>query len=136
MDEALEHLYHYSLHHPSPDFIHQHVVDVSTAQWADENTKPISLLFSLVGLCLYLEHGFTGKQIQFAHMKLAKHKDRFPGLTVNTVRCKPLLNEVLRAPAGEERDAQLKRWCSQVWNAYKAEHANIRTFLKEQHIVK
>jgi hypothetical protein len=58
LDESLEpfdELSFYTLAHPDPAFIHQHIVDASIAQTANEDTKPIAVAFSLIGLCLYLE---------------------------------------------------------------------------------
>lgn len=42
----------YTLAHRDPAFLHQHVVDAFAAQHADDSTKPITLVFALVGLYL------------------------------------------------------------------------------------
>jgi hypothetical protein len=42
------------------------------------NTKPITIIFALIGLYLHLEKNFTGKEVQFAHMKLVKHRKNWP----------------------------------------------------------
>lgn len=71
----------YTLQHPDQVyFIHQHIVDAYQAQTADQNTKPIALTFSLVGLYLYLEKNYTGRQVQQAHMRMAQHKQTWPTL--------------------------------------------------------
>ena len=76
--DADEDLYHelcaYTLAHPSPAFIHQHVVDAFAAQRATEQTKPIGLTFALAGLYLHVEKGFSGKQVQRAHMDMGRRK--------------------------------------------------------------
>jgi hypothetical protein len=54
----------YTCSHPDPLFIHQYAVDALTAQQADENTKPISIVFALIGLYLHLEANFSGKKVQ------------------------------------------------------------------------
>lgn len=64
-------LSYYTLAHRDPSFIHQHIVDAYGAQHADATTKPIALAFALIGLCLYIEEGYSGKQVQRAHMRLA-----------------------------------------------------------------
>lgn len=69
-DELYNQLAFYTLAHPDPAFIHQLLVDAYGAQHADETTKPIAVLFSLIGLYLHLEKGYTGKQVQRAHMRL------------------------------------------------------------------
>jgi len=38
----------YTLAHPDPQFIHQHVVDAFMAQTADQNTKSIGITFALM----------------------------------------------------------------------------------------
>ena len=70
-DDLYNQLALYTLAHPDPRFIHQLVVDAYTAQNADDNTKPIALVFALIGLYLHIEKGYTGKQVQRAHMQLA-----------------------------------------------------------------
>jgi hypothetical protein len=73
--KEFEELSYYTLGHPDTVyFIHQHIVDAFQAQTADKNTKPIGLTFSLIGLYLYLEKMYTGRQVQQAHMKLAQNK--------------------------------------------------------------
>jgi hypothetical protein len=37
-------------------------------------------VFSLVGLCLFIEHRFTGRQVQVAHMNLSKQSIKRPQL--------------------------------------------------------
>jgi len=39
----------YTLAHPDPAFIHQNVVDAFAAQHADESSKPIYIVFALIG---------------------------------------------------------------------------------------
>ena len=52
---------YYTLAHSSPSFLHQHVVDAHTAQHTDETTKPIAIVFALIGLYLFLEKDFSGR---------------------------------------------------------------------------
>jgi uncharacterized protein DUF5946 len=46
------------------DFIHQLLVDAYAAQHATPASKPITTAFALIGLFLFAERGFTGKQVQ------------------------------------------------------------------------
>ena len=62
----------YTLVHSNPSFLHQHIVDACAAQHADEKTKPIAIVFALLGLYLHVEKNFTGRQVQRFHMQLAK----------------------------------------------------------------
>jgi hypothetical protein len=62
------------------NFTHQTCVDAYGAQHAGGHSKPITTVFSLVGLCLAIEHGFTGKKVQQAHMafiEMAEDVDSF-----------------------------------------------------------
>jgi len=92
----------YTLSHPDKSyFIHQHVVDAYSAQTADENTKPIGLVFALVGLYLYLEKNYTGRQVQQAHMKLANNKKPWPKIELPKDRGAITVTDVLNAQPGE-----------------------------------
>src|SRR6516165_5849131 len=73
-------LTYYTLSHRDPRFIHQHVVDAYAAQHADEQTKPIAVVFSLAGLYLFLEKNFTGRQVQQMHIRLAGRRKQWPRL--------------------------------------------------------
>ena len=120
-DEVQEQFYelsYYTLAHPDPAFIHQHVVDAFTAQTADRDTKPIALAFALIGLCLYLEKNYTGKQVQLAHMALARHKREWPKFELPETRGEVTVGDVLSEPAGAMRDAKIREWCASVWEAY------------------
>jgi Family of unknown function (DUF5946) len=72
--EAYEELQCYSLSRSGAEFVHQHVVDAWAAQNAQEGVPPIGLTFALIGLCLHLERGFSGRQVQRAHMALGRRK--------------------------------------------------------------
>ena len=90
----------YTLSHPSPAFIHQHVVDAFAAQHADEQSKPIATVFALIGLYLHIEKSFTGKQVQRAHMRLARHRKQWPRLEPPKDRGAIGIPQVLAAPPG------------------------------------
>ena len=128
MDE-FHNLSFYTLDHPDKEyFIHQHVVDAFQAQAADASTKPIGLVFALIGLYLYLEKGFTGKEVQRAHMKLAENKKPWPMRPLPVQRGEITVNKVMQSAPGPERDQMIAAWCSSVWNAYHDWHASIRAF--------
>ncbi len=119
-------------HHDPVYFIHQHAVDAFAAQTADKNTKPIKLTFGLVGLYLFLEKGFTGKQVQHAHVKLSQNKKVWPSLALPKHRGTITVSEVLQAEAGEPRDQMIKRWCKSVWAAYENWHQAIAHLAKTE----
>ena len=54
------------------------IVDAYAAQHADEKSKPITVAFALIGLYLQIEKHYSGKEVQRAHMRLAKKKRQWP----------------------------------------------------------
>jgi hypothetical protein len=129
--EKFNELSYYTLEHPDKGyFIHQHIVDAFQAQAADENTKPITIVFSLLGLYLYLEKSYTGRQVQLAHMKLAQNKHRWTLLDLPKQRGTITVSDVLKIESGLIRDLTIKEWCKSVWNAYHEWHPVIATLAK------
>jgi hypothetical protein len=123
LQDQFHELSFYTLTHPDQVyFIHQHAVDAFAAQTADENTKPIKLTFGLIGLYLFLEKGYTGKQVQQAHVTLSRNKKTWPSLELPVHRGHITVTDVLQAEAGEPRDAMIKKWCESVWGAYENWH--------------
>jgi hypothetical protein len=116
--EAYDRLCADTLSRHDVEFIHQHVVDAYAAQNADESTKPIGLTFALVGLYLHVEKGWTGRQVQRAHMTLARRRRRWPTLLLPRDRGALTASEVVRAPEGPERDRAIHGWCRSVWESF------------------
>ncbi|MFI5229668.1 MAG: DUF5946 family protein [Gemmatimonadales bacterium] len=133
--EAYDELSAYTLSHKSPEFLHQHVVDAFGAQRATAETKPIGVAFALAGLCLQLEHGFTGRQVQRAHMKLAGRSRSWPTFALPADRGAMTAVDVLAAPAGDARDAAIGAWCGSVWAAYADQAPAVRALLTRYDIV-
>jgi hypothetical protein len=133
--EAYEALQFYTLVHGDPAFIHQLVVDAWTAQHADERTKPIAITFALVGLYLRVERGFTGKQVQRAHMALGRRKQSWPSFTLPHERGAVTAVQVMAAPAGPERDRAIDAWCASVWSAFRDNHRAVDQLLQRHGIV-
>ena len=129
--EAFDQLQCYTLAKADAAFIHQHVVDVWTAQRADAQTKPIAITFSLIGLYLHVERGFTGRQVQQVHMALARFKRAWPTWPLPLERGKITALLVLSEPAGPARDSAIDAWCAAVWTAFADQRQAIATLLKE-----
>lgn len=129
LSDAYHQLSYYTLAHPDRErFVHQHIVDAYTAQTAGSETKPIGLLYALVGLYLALERGYTGKEVQRAHMDLARDKTDFPALSLPERRGALAVDDILRIPAGAARDGAIMDWCREVWAAYAADHAAVADY--------
>ena len=121
----------YTLTRGDAAFIHQHVVDAAAAQQATEATKPIAVAFALIGLYLHVERGFTGRQVQRAHMMLAKRTRQWPAFRLPTDRGTMTADDVMAAPAGAERDRAITAWCASVWEAYRESAAAVAQLSRE-----
>jgi len=130
--EMFYELSYYTLTHPDPLFIHQNAVDAFTAQNADENTKTIAVAFALIGLYLLLEKGFSGKEIQNAHVKLGKHRKKWPKFNLPENRGEINISKVLDTPKGFKRDEMIKEWCISVWRAYDASQEKVASLVQTE----
>ena len=117
--DALDALAAYTLTHGDIAFIHQHVVDASAAQHATTDTRPIAIAFALIGLYLHVERGLSGRQVQRAHIMLAKRSRHWPTFWLPEHRGTVTALDDMAAPAGPERDRAIDAWCESVWDAYR-----------------
>lgn len=115
----------HTLGHGGADFIHQLLVDAYAAQHATLASKPITTAFALIGLFLFAERGFTGKEVQRAHMALARRPRSWPRFEPPQSRGALTVADVAAVPAGEGRDAILKLWAKSVWSAWGKDHARV-----------
>lgn len=133
--QAFEELHYYTLAHNDPSFIHQHIVDAFAAQNNSENDKPIKLTFALVGLYLHVEKHFTGRQVQLAHMKLGRNKQKWPTFVV-PINCGLItIQDVVATPAGPDRDQMIHLWCESVWKAYSENRQIVINLLEKSKII-
>lgn len=123
--EQFDELCFYTLAQPDARFIHQHVVDAFSAQHAGQNAKPITVAFALIGLYLHVERGFSGRQVQLAHMKLANSRKHWPRFALPPMTGEMTVADVLAVPAGPERDQAIDRWCVSVWLAWSTSHKQV-----------
>ena len=80
--------------------------------------SPFPIVFSLLGLYLHIEHGYTGKQVQRAHMQLARVRRAWPSMPLPAQRGDITVHHVLAQTPGPSRDAMIEQWCRSVWAAY------------------
>jgi hypothetical protein len=121
----------YTLERRYTFFIHQVAVDAYGAQHYKEGAPTIGLAFALIGLCLLLEHAYTGKEVQDAHIRLAQKNKDWPLFTVPEKRGMLTVADALASSPGNERDAAIIRWASSVWDAYKHEKESVEVLLKQ-----
>lgn len=130
--DPIHELYGYTLSHPGPAFLHQHVVDAHAAQMASEESKPIAAIFALIGLYLHVEKSFTGRQVQVAHMQMARQRRVWPHLQIPEHRGAMCAADVLAVPPGPDRDAAIHRWCEIVWASWKESHTEIAELARRE----
>ena len=99
-------------------FIHQHAVDAYAAQHAGGTTRNITIAFGLIGLYLALEKGYTGKQVQQAHMRIAKIRKDWPRLEPTGRPASLTVIDVLKTPDGSEKDIMIRLWMAGVWESW------------------
>jgi hypothetical protein len=121
----------YTLSHGDAFFIHQVAVDAYAAQHAGPASKTITTAFALIGLCLLLERGYTGKAVQRAHMRFANRSKRWPSFDPPAQRGSVTVADVLRVVPGSERDQAIMEWASSVWTAWEREHPAVRTLIDQ-----
>jgi hypothetical protein len=117
-----------------PFFHHQLCVDAYGAQHSGGPVKPITTVFSLVGLYLAVERGFTGRQVQNAHMKLAKKAEKgaeWPRLEPPERTWEITVSDVMCAEAGNSRKEMIKKWAETVWRSWAHQHDRIRTLCEK-----
>jgi hypothetical protein len=116
-DQDLFHeLSFYTLELRDREFIHQHIVDAYAVQHAGPASKPIAIVFGLIGLYLHLEKNFTGRQVQLAHMQLGRFRRPWVAPAIPERHAAIGVADVLAAPPGHERNAMIDRWCQAVWH--------------------
>ena len=133
--DAYNELSAYTMTRGYESFIHQHVVDAWAAQHADHGSKPITVAFSLAGLYLHVEQAFSGRQVQQAHIQLARTKRVWPTFVLPEDRGTVTALDVMAAPAGAARDTAIDTWCASVWNAFSQNRAAVLALLQEHRVL-
>ena len=114
-----------------PGFILQHVVDAFVVQTASNHSKPITVVFGLVGLYLRVEKQYSGHQVQQVHMKLGREKRGWPSICFPEDQGRITVVDVLAASAGPERDKAIDDWCRSAWTAFSGNRPSIVALLRE-----
>lgn len=129
--EAYDELCAYRLNRGDAEFIHQHVVDAFAAQSAGDHTKPITLAFALAGLLLHVELGLTGREVQRAHMQMARRRRAWPPFELPAERGVITAAHVVAREPGAARDGAIHAWAAAVWAAFRSNKGAIEELLSE-----
>ena len=105
-------------------------MDTYAAHHAGASAKPIGITFALAGLYLTHEHGYTGRQVQIAHMQLAKAAKSWPQFKQPEEKASVTVLDVLNTPE-DQRNEMLRDWGRAVWRIWTAEHAKIAALVHE-----
>lgn len=124
--ELMNELSYYTLAHGDPKFIHQHLVDAYGAQHVRQDKSTIGAAFTLAGLYLAVERGFTGRQVQKMHMLMASRSKQWPRFVPPPDPGEMTVADVLAVAPGPERDEALLAWCKSVWNAWSEQQGRVR----------
>jgi hypothetical protein len=116
----------YTVAKQDTEFIHQHAVDAYEAQHTGGKTRNITVAFGLIGLYLAPEKGYTGKQVQQAHMQIAKVRKDCPRLEPPARPAQLTVMDVLFAPDELEKDAMIRKWMAAVWESWADRQAWVR----------
>lgn len=130
--ELFDELSFYTLALADAAFIHENSADAWRAQHADETTKPMAVVFAVMGLYLYLEKGFTGRQVQLAHMRMARRRRSWPQLPLPKKRANITVADVVAAEPGPARDAMIRQWCAAVWETWDESRPQIAALAKAE----
>jgi hypothetical protein len=123
-------LSYYTLSLGDEYFIHQLAVDAYAAQHSGPYVKPIATTFALVGLYLVNEKHYTGKQVQLAHMALAKKSKIWPLFIAPTDKKWMTVKTVVGSPM-DKKEEMIKLWSASVWDAWKPEQEKVRILVKK-----
>jgi hypothetical protein len=110
-------------------FIHQHVVDAYAAQHADASTKPITLVFALMGLYMHVERGYSGTEVQRLQIAMGQNLGAWPPLRLPAQRGSMTVVDVMSFPPGLERDHAIAAWCRSVWEVFAVNRPTIAELL-------
>jgi hypothetical protein len=124
-------LTYYTLSHGDPRFIHQHLVDAYGAQHVRASKSNIGAAFTLAGIYLAVERGFTGRQVQLMHIAMARRRTVWPAFEPPADMGAMTVADVLAVDPGPERDEALIKWCGSVWAAWAPQQPRVRNMLGE-----
>lgn len=129
--QLCDELYGYTLTRGRGEFIHQHAVDAYAAQHIGKDTKPIALAAALIGLFLFADRGYTGRQVQQVHMDLGNHMKTWPLFEAPAKQAGLTVVEPLDVSPGPERDDKIKQWARAVWEMWRERHTDVERLLSE-----
>lgn len=112
------------------DFIHQLAVDTYAAQHSGPDMKPVKTAFALIGLYLTFECGYTGKEVQRAHMVLGKMHHQWPSFNPPVKKSAITVLDVVQKVTKGNYEEPINTWGKSVWALWNTQHENIRKLVE------
>lgn len=120
----------YTLSLNDKEFFHQTAIDTYESQHTGATAKNITTAFGLIGLYLAIEKGFTGKQVQRAHMFLGERAHDWPRFEPPTNKWEVTVADVMDTPEAD-RIVKIKQWAFSVWQGWRASHTQVKALVDE-----
>jgi hypothetical protein len=115
--------------------LHQLVVDAYGAQHAGPPTGERRVVYSLVGLCLAVEHGWTGTQVRDLHARMGRPQPAWPRFTEPapsraTVTVWDVAEAGARRGAVDGHERAVEAWARAVWDSWAPRHDEVRGLVR------
>lgn len=111
--------------------IHQLSVDAYAAQHVVQGTPSIATIFSLVGLHLGLELGWSGTAVRAAHQHLGQRFRTWPTFQPPPSRDWLTIADVAGSATPEDHAQRVAAWAASVWKGWSSEHDRVRDWTDE-----
>lgn len=113
--------------------LHQLTVDAYGAQHAGPPTGQRYVAYSVAGLALAIEHGWSGPQIRDLHARMGPVQPSWPPLPPPAAPAGMTVADVVSAGAWanspEGHAEAVPRWAGAVWNSWSDQHDEIRVWV-------
>jgi hypothetical protein len=105
------------------------VVDSYAAQHSGPGVKTVTTVFALIGLYLVVERGYTGREVQQAHMVLARKRRQWPYFQPPDGKSAVTVSDVVKNLGADNYRELINGWAKSVWDLWSLEHEEIRFLL-------
>lgn len=113
---------------------HQLTVDAYGAQHAGPPTGQRYVAYSVAGLALALERGWSGTEVRDLHAQMGPVQPSWPGLPPAPAPADVTVADVVAAGAWanspEGHAEAVQRWAREVWQSWRDQHAEILAWVE------
>jgi hypothetical protein len=112
---------------------HQLTVDAYGAQHAGPPTGALRVAYSLAGLMLALERGWSGPEVRAFHQRMGRPEPWWPSFPRPAGAARLTVADVVaagaRAGSVDGHARLVQRWAGSVWDAWRDRHADVRALV-------